>query len=93
MTDARYLDDSSELASAVEDRLSALQLLRFEKHAPRALGAKEDLIRAELGISPIRYYQKLNKAIDDPMAMEQFPHLTARLRRLRDSRENRGVDS
>lgn len=75
--------------SRVEDLLSATNLLRFESTAPRTLGAKEDAIRAELGISPIRYYQKLNRAIDTPEAMQEFPLLTARLRRKRDSRADR----
>lgn len=61
------------------------QLLAFEERAPRAVGAKEEAIRARFDISPIRYYQRLNILIDLPAAMEEFPQLTARLRRLRDA--------
>lgn len=62
------------------------RLLNFEEHAPRSLGAKEEAIRAELGISPVRYYQRLNLLIDAPAAMAAHPTLTARLRRIRDQR-------
>lgn len=61
-------------------------LLNFEEKAPRSLGLKEDLIRKELGISPIRYYQRLNVLIDVPEAVEKHPVLLSRLRRQRDRR-------
>ncbi|MGD7001509.1 DUF3263 domain-containing protein [Corynebacterium halotolerans] len=63
------------------------RLLDFEEHAPRSLGAKEEAIRKQLGISPVRYYQRLNLLIDAPAAMAEHPVLTARLRRIRDQRE------
>lgn len=62
------------------------RLLDFEEAAPRSLGAKEEAIRDRLGISPVRYYQRLNLLIDAPAAMAAHPVLTARLRRLRDQR-------
>lgn len=68
-------------------------LLAFEKNAPRSIGAKEDAIKARLGLTPIRYYQRLNIAIDTPAMMEEFPLLTARLRRKRDERERRRAGS
>mgnify|MGYP000883105700 FL=1 len=65
---------------------SDARLLAFEERAPRSAGAKEEAIRAQLGISPVRYYQRLNLLIDVPAAMSAHPSLTARLRRIRDRR-------
>ena len=62
------------------------RLLAFEEQAPRSAGVKEELIRRELGMSPVRYYQRLNLLIDVPAAMASHPVLTARLRRIRDRR-------
>lgn len=63
------------------------RILNFEERAPKSLGAKEDAIRKHLGISPVRYYQRLNQLIEDPTAIAEKPMLTARLRRLRDRRQ------
>lgn len=65
-------------------------LLAFEDahrgHMPR----KEEQIRRELGISPARYYQLLNRAIDTREALELDPILVRRLRASREeSREVR----
>ena len=65
---------------------SDLAILDFAGRAPRSLGAREDAIRAELGISPFRYYQKLNSLIDDPAALSARPQLVRRLQRIRDQR-------
>lgn len=66
--------------------LAPLDLLAFESTAPKSIGAKEEAIRKQLGLKPIRYYQQLNNAIDTPEAMAKYPQLTARLRRIRDQR-------
>nr|WP_169872661.1 DUF3263 domain-containing protein [Corynebacterium cystitidis] len=65
-----------------------LSLLDFEARAPRSVGAKEDAIRRELGMSAVRYYQRLNMLIDDPLALAARPQLVRRLQRVRDG--NRG---
>lgn len=65
---------------------SDARILEFERAAPRSVGAKEEAIREKLGLSPMRYYQKLNILIDAPSAMSAYPTLTARLRRIRDRR-------
>ncbi|AIT61883.1 DUF3263 domain-containing protein [Corynebacterium doosanense] len=65
---------------------SDARILEFERSAPRSVGAKEEAIRAQLGLSPMRYYQRLNVLIDVPAAMSAYPTLTARLRRIRDRR-------
>lgn len=61
-----------------------LALLDFEARAPRPLGAKEEAIRRELGISPVRYFQRLNGLLDSPDALAARPQLVRRLQRLRD---------
>ena len=62
-----------------------LAVLRFAARAPRSLGAREDAIRTELGMSPIRYYQRLNALLDSPDALAAEPQLVRRLQRLRDA--------
>ncbi|WIM71829.1 DUF3263 domain-containing protein [Corynebacterium suedekumii] len=62
------------------------RLLAFEERAPRSAGAKEEAIRAQLGISPVRYYQRLNLAYRRPRGHVRTSLLTARLRRIRDRR-------
>ncbi|MDY0910841.1 DUF3263 domain-containing protein [Microbacterium sp. CFBP9034] len=61
-------------------------LLSFEGEWRRHAGAKEEAIRAELGMSPARYYQLLGRLIDTPEAQAHDPMLVKRLRRLRDAR-------
>lgn len=62
------------------------RILAFEEQGMRAGGRKDEAIRNELGISPARYYQRLNVLIDVPAAMAEYPSMTARLRRLRHRR-------
>lgn len=61
-------------------------ILDFEAHWQRHAGAKEEAIRADLGISPARYYQLLGRLIDTTEAQQHDPMLVKRLRRLRDAR-------
>lgn len=65
---------------------SDARLLAFEESAPRSGGVKEELIRSELGLSPVRYYQRLNVLLDAPAALAAHPALVNRLRRVRDRR-------
>ena len=64
-----------------------LAILAFEGEWRRHVGAKEEAIRDDLGISPARYYQLLGRLIDTAEAQEHDPMLVKRLRRLRDARE------
>lgn len=41
----------------------------------------------QLGMNSPRYHQILNKVIDDPEALAEFPGRVNRLRRIRDSRK------
>ena len=63
-------------------------ILDFEETAPRSIGRKEEAIRAQLDISPVRYHQRLNLLLDAPAAAQSHPRLVARLRRLREERED-----
>lgn len=60
-------------------------ILDFEAEWRRHAGAKEEAIRADLGISPSRYYQLLGRLIDTSDAQEHDPMLVKRLRRMRDA--------
>lgn len=61
-------------------------ILQFEGAWRRHGGAKEEAIRAQLGLSPARYYQLLGRLIDTTEAQQHDPMLVKRLRRLRDER-------
>ena len=61
-------------------------ILGFEAEWRRHAGAKEEAMRAELGLSPARYYQLLGRLIDTADAQAHDPMLVKRLRRLRDAR-------
>ena len=64
---------------------ASLAILTFETTAPRSVGAKEEAIRRELGMAPIRYYQRLNILLDNSEALAAEPQLVRRLQRLRDA--------
>lgn len=64
-------------------------ILALETLWPRHSGAKEEAIRAQLGMSAARYYQLLGRLIDSESALEYDPMLIGRLRRLRDARAAR----
>ncbi|MEV8272245.1 DUF3263 domain-containing protein [Microbacterium sp. NPDC077184] len=61
-------------------------LLDFEAQWQRHGGAKEEAIRAELALTPARYYQLLGRLIDTADAQAYDPMLVKRLRRLREER-------
>lgn len=65
-----------------------LAVLRFAARAPRSIGAREDAVRSELGMQPIRYYQHLNRLLDSPDALAAEPQLVRRLQRLRDDQRS-----
>jgi Protein of unknown function (DUF3263) len=46
-------------------------------------------VRTRFGMSAARYYQLLNRLIDQPEALEHDPMLVQRLRRLREVRRRR----
>lgn len=58
-------------------------MLEFERSWWRHAGAKEQAIRDAFGLSATRYYQLLNRLLDEPAALAYDPVLVGRLRRLR----------
>jgi hypothetical protein len=74
----------------LRERLGDLRLLlAFESDRPLSDGRKEREIREVFGVSPARYYQRLNAALEDPEALTVDPQLVNRLRRIRDERRAR----
>ena len=64
-------------------------ILDFERNWRKVSMRKEIAVRGRFGISPARYYQLLNRLIDQPEALEHDPMLVQRLRRLRETRRRR----
>lgn len=65
------------------------RLLRVEASRWKYPGAKESHIHDAFGLSPTRYYQRINALLDDPEAHAAHTALVMRLRRLRDLRRTR----
>ena len=65
------------------------EILDFERSWGKVSVRKELAVRTRFGVSPARYYQLLNRLIDQPEALEYDPMLVQRLRRLRESRRRR----
>jgi hypothetical protein len=76
-------DDAS--AATLDDR--AKRILDFEREWWKYAGAKEQAVRERFDVSPTRYYQLLNRVIDDEAAVAYDPMLVKRLRRLRAARQ------
>lgn len=64
-------------------------ILALEAAWPSHGGAKEEVIRVQLGMSAARYYQLLGRLIESDVALEYDPMLVRRLRRIRDTRARR----
>lgn len=56
-------------------------IMRFEGRWWRLAGSKDAAIRAELDLSPTRYYQLLHQLIARPDVHAAYPVLVNRLRR------------
>jgi hypothetical protein len=65
----------------------AKRILDFEREWWKYAGAKEQAVRERFDVSPTRYYQLLNRVIDDEAAVAYDPMLVKRLRRLRAARQ------
>jgi hypothetical protein len=70
--------------TALSDRDRAI--LAFEKQWWRFEGAKQQAIEQRFGLSATRYYQVLNRLLDDPAALAAEPVVVRRLQRQRQSR-------
>lgn len=77
--------DAEADTSGLEER--AKRILDFERDWWKYAGAKEQAIRDRFDLSPTRYYQLLNRVIDDEAAVTYDPMLVKRLRRLRSARQ------
>jgi hypothetical protein len=64
-------------------------LLGFERSWQEPSVSKARAIRERLGVSPTRYQQLLNAALDVPEALALDPGLVLRLLRLREARRAR----
>lgn len=70
--------------SALSARDAAI--LEFEKKWWHYQGAKQQAIRDAFGLTPTRYYQVLNRLLDEPAALAAEPVVVRRLQRQRQSR-------
>ncbi|HYT30839.1 MAG TPA: DUF3263 domain-containing protein [Actinomycetota bacterium] len=64
-------------------------VIDFERSWWRDPGPKEPAIRERFGLSPARYHQLLDRALDRPEALRYDPMLVRRLRRLREARRRK----
>ncbi|RRO19243.1 DUF3263 domain-containing protein [Saccharopolyspora rhizosphaerae] len=64
-------------------------ILDFEREHWKYQGNKERVIQERFGFSPNRYYQRLNRLLDEPEALAQQPALVKRLLNRRDQRAQR----
>lgn len=71
--------------SGLDER--SCQILDFEREWWRHAGAKEQAVKECFELSPTRYYQLLNRVIDDERAEAYDPMLVKRLRRMRAARQ------
>ena len=60
------------------------EVLRFEAEHPHTGAAKNEAIRSQLRLTPVRYYQKLSRLADSVEALQFDPMLVHRLRRIRE---------
>lgn len=77
--------DDPEAALGLDDR--SREILDFEREWWRYAGAKEQAVRERFDLSPTRYYQLLNRLIDEEDALAYDPMLVKRLRRMRSARQ------
>ena len=76
-----------EAALELDPRLR--DVLDFERAWWKHPGPKERAVRERFGLSPARYHQLLNRAVDLPEALAYDPMLIRRLRRLREARRRK----
>lgn len=64
-------------------RLTASEILAFERDWWKFQGSKEEAIRSKFGVTITRYYQRLNTILDSEDALAADPLTVNRLRRIR----------
>ena len=78
-------DDPLDLDQELDARSRAM--LDFERDWWKYAGAKETAIRERFDLSPTRYYELINRLMDDERALSYDPMLVKRLRHLRAARQ------
>lgn len=83
---------AEQLAGGVREDVGELserdrKILDFERQWWKYAGAKEQAIKDLFDMSATRYYQTLNRLIDNPDALAFDPMLVKRLRRMRSQRQ------
>jgi Protein of unknown function (DUF3263). len=80
--------ETADREPAIQDGLNEVerQILAFERQWWKHAGSKEQAIRDLFGVSSTRYYQMLNRLLENPAALEYDPVQVKRLRRLRATR-------
>ncbi|WP_375406952.1 DUF3263 domain-containing protein [uncultured Amnibacterium sp.] len=58
-----------------------IRLLEFEDTHPRRTGLKNDAILHRLGMSPARYYQRLDQLARQQAVIDRYPRLADRITR------------
>jgi hypothetical protein len=64
-----------------------IAILDFEKQWWQTASAKEDAIREQLGLTPVRYYTRLADLLNSEAALAHDPVTVNRLRRIAQSRQ------
>ena len=64
-----------------------IRLLEFEDTHPRRTGLKNDAILHRLGMSPARYYQRLDFLVRQQAVIDRWPRLAERIGRRAQRRE------
>lgn len=64
--------------------MTVVEMLAFERQWWRHAGPKEQAIRSQFGIGPTRYYQALNRLLDDESALRVDAATVRRLQRMRE---------
>ena len=58
-----------------------IRLLEFEDTHPRRTGLKNDAIIHRLGMSPARYYERLDHLARQQAVLDRYPRVAARIER------------
>jgi hypothetical protein len=66
---------------------SDIRLLEFEDTHPRRTGLKNDAIIHRLGMSPARYYERLEQLSRQRVVLDRYPRLAARIERAAERRK------
>jgi len=59
-------------------------ILEIEARTYRFVGTKERCIRERTGLTPTRYFVRLNRLLESPAALQHSPAVVNRLRTLRE---------